>query len=83
MTTNPGVLPKDGYKQVDLKKITLKYVKLLDEREDHFGRPLIRRLRRNGLEEKATEMEKNIIDNSIYRRMKNEIGRQMDATTDG
>lgn len=47
MTTNPGILPLN-YKDLDEGKITLKFTKLFDEREQqHFG-PVVRKLLRNG-----------------------------------
>lgn len=52
MCTNPGILPK-GYKSIDEAKISLKFTKLLDERENiHIG-PKIRKLNRDGEQEKA------------------------------
>ena len=43
MFTNPGILPK-GYKNIDEEKLTLKFAKLLAEREALLIGPKIRKL---------------------------------------
>ncbi len=82
MTTNPGVLPKN-YRQLNPYKLTLKYAKLLEERDVHHVKPLVRKLTRTGEKEKAAEMERAQEEASIYRRIKERIGVEEEVTTDG
>ncbi len=56
MLTNPGILPK-RYKAIDEQKITLKFTKLLDERDSISVAPEIRKLMRNGDEKRAKELK--------------------------
>lgn len=72
MWTNPGILPK-GYKELNYDKLTVKFAKIIDERESiHIG-PKVRQLMRQGEVEKAQEMMRQVSERgSIVTKLRNE-----------
>jgi hypothetical protein len=69
LLTNPGTLPRP-YPRLDLDKLTVRFTRMLDERVEQATKPVVRKLRRNGEEGKAEQVEKAKEEGSVYRMVK-------------
>ena len=74
LLTNPGALPRP-YLRLDLDKLTVRFTRMLDERVEQATKPVVRKLRRNGEEGKAEQVERAREEGSVYRMVKEVKGR--------